>query len=713
MRKQTGSRNRGWLPAIGNRLSVAAGVALVAGMLAALAGSAQAATKTTASPGGYWTNTATWVGGSLPQAGDDVVIAHAVTLNQSTPLLASCSNTAAITFIGWNTALQATHVYVSNTITHNVQSQIAPDNGVTAPQPLVNGGTYEQWVPDNRVWIICSNLTVAADKTISVEGKGYAGNSGTGPGSGPGGGKSGTAGNAGGGGYGGQGATKNAGTGGYTYGSVTNPVDPGSGGGYGGAEFNPLNYGGGAVRIQASGTVTVDGTIDADGIFNNSRSSGTESGNGSGGAIWITCATYQGNGLLRAKGVDTGGNGSGDSAGGGGRIAIEITDTTAQRLVSLSTTPRPIMMALKGAGTGTYPPGGDGTVYVNYPGALPGLFRDYSIPAGMISWPYAIEWELGSLTVSNVTLNLPLTNYAIHVSNNLLLTNSANLYVYAGITNATWPTYSARIRVDGDMIVSPGCTNYVSLANQSDASTNGGPARFEVKNLTVHAGGVLTANGLGYAGGESAHRYGYGKGPGLEGNQRGGGGGHGGAGGGGQAQTGLGGGTYGVSNAPVALGSGGGFGDGGVNGSAGGGAIWIRATGTVTANGTISANGLRPPDFGGAGSGGSVFIACKDLIGGTAGVTNITANGGSSSYKGGGGGGRVAVWYNISLDTLDSYLATGAGGKNLTTNAPTGFSGALSAKGGVADATPTCNGADGTQSFYSIPPPKGTVIMMR
>jgi hypothetical protein len=48
MRKQTGSRNRGWLPAIrrrlesygghvGKRLSVAAGVALAAGMMAGTA----------------------------------------------------------------------------------------------------------------------------------------------------------------------------------------------------------------------------------------------------------------------------------------------------------------------------------------------------------------------------------------------------------------------------------------------------------------------------------------------------------------------------------------------------------------------------------------------------------------------------------------------------------------------------------------------------
>jgi hypothetical protein len=37
MKQQTGSRNRGWLPMIGNRLSVAVGVALVAGMMAGTA----------------------------------------------------------------------------------------------------------------------------------------------------------------------------------------------------------------------------------------------------------------------------------------------------------------------------------------------------------------------------------------------------------------------------------------------------------------------------------------------------------------------------------------------------------------------------------------------------------------------------------------------------------------------------------------------------
>jgi len=70
MRKQTGSRNRGWLPTIGNRLSVAAGVALAAGMMAAFAPRAEATvaatggTMTFASENGtnYFVHTFTTVG---------------------------------------------------------------------------------------------------------------------------------------------------------------------------------------------------------------------------------------------------------------------------------------------------------------------------------------------------------------------------------------------------------------------------------------------------------------------------------------------------------------------------------------------------------------------------------------------------------------------------------------------------------------------------
>lgn len=77
-------------------------IVLFLGMLSG----AQAALRTTFAAG-YWTNAATWVDSALPQTGDDVTLAHAVTLDQPTPALNSFSNNAALTFVGWETVLTA------------------------------------------------------------------------------------------------------------------------------------------------------------------------------------------------------------------------------------------------------------------------------------------------------------------------------------------------------------------------------------------------------------------------------------------------------------------------------------------------------------------------------------------------------------------------------------------------------------------------------
>jgi hypothetical protein len=185
---------------------------------------AQAYTRTTAAAG-YWTNTATWVDSLPPAANDDVVIDHAVTLDVSPPVLASCSNNATLTFVGWQTVLTATVVIVNGTITHPPQSDT---NGV--------GGVYGDWTPDNRVWIVCTNLTVSAGKSINVNGQGYkTGAAGCGPGSGPAGSPPPGA------GHGGRGASPSSYSGGgAVYGSATEPLDPGSasGSGYGQAGGN-------------------------------------------------------------------------------------------------------------------------------------------------------------------------------------------------------------------------------------------------------------------------------------------------------------------------------------------------------------------------------------------------------------------------------------------------------------------------------------------
>ncbi|MCP4594991.1 LamG-like jellyroll fold domain-containing protein, partial [Neptuniibacter sp.] len=90
--------------------------------------------------------------------------------------------------------------------------------------------------------------------------------------------------------------------------------------------------------------------------------------------------------------------------------------------------------------------------------------------------------------------------------------------------------------------------------------------------------------------------------------------------------------VYGSVLNPISLGSGG---QAGSADTAGGGAIILDVTGTITVNGTLSARGLTGA-FDRDGAGGSINITC-DTLGGTTGTINAS---------GGGGGGRVKIAYS-------------------------------------------------------------------
>lgn len=158
---------------------------------------------------------------------------------------------------------------------------------------------------------IASNATVAAGGSISGDGFGSPGGTGTGAG------LASQAGSTGGGhgGYGGRGAgfTNSSSPGGNIYDSTASPILPGSGGGglagAGGA-------GGGALRMTVSGQLILEGRISANGLNTVSN----WSGGGAGGSLYLTLNQFSGSGLISANG-GTGHlpNGGG---GGGGRIAI-------------------------------------------------------------------------------------------------------------------------------------------------------------------------------------------------------------------------------------------------------------------------------------------------------------------------------------------------------------------------------------------------------
>jgi hypothetical protein len=128
------------------------------------------------------------------------------------------------------------------------------------------------------------------------------------------------------------------------YGSATDPQDLGSGGG---AWAGPGGDGGGRVFIVAD-SIVLNGPIRANGGL----SSGSASGEGSGGTVNIRTGTLGGVGTISVDGGTTGGGNH--TGGGGGRIAI--------RHVGAFTLPPANLSAA--AGDGFYADGQPGTIQV-------------------------------------------------------------------------------------------------------------------------------------------------------------------------------------------------------------------------------------------------------------------------------------------------------------------------------------------------------------
>jgi hypothetical protein len=149
-------------------------------------------------------------------------------------------------------------------------------------------------------------------------------------------------------GYGGEGGKGQNTAAGISYGSIIAPVDLGSGGGRATYVGNG-GSGGGAVRLIVGGTLTVNGSIAAnggDGIGNVNYSSG----GGSGGSIYLTVGGLAGSGTISANGGATSPATYTGGGGAGGRIAMYYDYTTFSGQISAF-------------GGGGYVAGGAGTVY--------------------------------------------------------------------------------------------------------------------------------------------------------------------------------------------------------------------------------------------------------------------------------------------------------------------------------------------------------------
>ena len=166
----------------------------------------------------------------------------------------------------------------------------------------VSGQINGQWAGAG-VTIVASNVTVEAGSAISADGQGYTLNGPGSPGLGPGGG--GVTGS-----HGGHGSNDT----GPTYGDAMHPTDLGSSGSVGG--FGGSSSGGGAIALQVTNSLVLDGSITANG-----QSGGANGGGAAGGSVYITTGSLSGSGTITANG-----NHGFTSDGGGGRITVYLSD---------------------------------------------------------------------------------------------------------------------------------------------------------------------------------------------------------------------------------------------------------------------------------------------------------------------------------------------------------------------------------------------------
>ena len=248
----------------------------------------------------------------------------------------------------------------------------------------------------------------------------------------------------------------------------------------------------------------------------------------------------------------------------------------------------------------------------------------------------------GNAIITSATV-VPTGTYQL---NSLTVQNGATLTIGGGST----------VTVSGAVLVT--ANSAIVLQSQNNASPvgetwQGVGVTINAASLEVDAGSSINANGQGYMPGAlncTSAGAGPGGGP-LNCNNPGNGGSYGGLGGGPNTASVS---TYGSQFAPVDLGSGGSVGACGVQGcgnqpaGAGGGAVRLAITGTMTMNGVVSANGGNAESNSeypsGAGAGGSVYVTAGTL----AGSGTFNANGGAGVY--GGGGGRVAVYYTSAVN---------------------------------------------------------------
>ena len=640
---------------------------------------------------GQWFTAGNWDPAGVPAVGDEVLIeSGTVSLTNATAALLSCTLSGASARMLFAEPVRCAPEDLVTTL--NAQ-YVTLEGGatmshVTNLQTMAEFKAMENptWLMDGRVSINCRTLDIDAASKIDVGGHGYFVKPGTKiPAPGPGG-DNGVASStdvvpS----YGGwSGYTARFVTAGATkwksmpYGSAEAPVYPGTAGGFGNGNNDAGSPGGGAVRIVASGRVTIDGKILANGGYEGSSGAiGNSRKSGTGGAVWITCRTVAGSGTIEANSgsVDL----SSSLIGSGGRIAL-VYDRAAQNAADAVSGVPALHFSARSLPVNPATPkarsiGKPGTVYFPDTRFLGTTFSAArGVQFGEIKCGDWSGWNpTESLTLDNAVivfregpaLSLSLSGaltiagaYSeldIGGGGGILMNNKSSLAagvprmwsaaplalsfgsislgeksfleIYAGPTNETT---AARTEVTVAGALDLAANSQMILTCHP---TNAAIVRVSAGSLNVAAGATVTSDSWGWSGAQ------YGMGPGAPTAYGNAGASYGGAAHAIDAKGAWCGHPYGEPSEPIHPGSG-----GASSGSGGGGVVWLNIAGDAVVNGTLTAVGQSQLGGStGSGSGGSVYLQCRTLSG--SGLLN--AKGGYGQFKDrAGAGGRIAVKYD-------------------------------------------------------------------
>ena len=244
-----------------------------------------------------WTDPNNWIGG-VPGDSNDVILASAT----AQPTISSA---AVVRSLAVGDGVSAVTLTVNGALTVCKSFRVGDDCMLVANKPIVvsndftlASGSQVKHDRGSKIDIFAlGDIDIPADVTVTADGAGN---------------------------YGGSPSKKSAHGGKPNsscrdcYGSIREPVSVG-------VEGNRLNLsgyyggaGGGAIRLRAGKTLTVDGVVTSCGT---GGSSGC--GAGAGGSVWLTAGTIRGTGRISAE---QGYNGS--NPGGGGRISLVQTEAT-------------------------------------------------------------------------------------------------------------------------------------------------------------------------------------------------------------------------------------------------------------------------------------------------------------------------------------------------------------------------------------------------